>query len=291
MLKDFFLKEQTTYTNEKSNKIFSYHKVNKRKNNQNYKECKKCGEVISNIELNSNLKICTKCEYHFRFNAVDRVNIITDERTFIELDENITSKDPLRFPDYLNKLENAKKKSGLNEGVITGVGKIEKIESVICVMSPDFMMGSMGSVVGEKITRAIEYAIDNLLPVIIFSASGGARMQEGIISLFQMAKTSAALSKLNEKGLLFISVLTDPTTGGVTASYAMLGDIILAEPGALIGFAGPRVIEQTIRQKLPDGFQRAEFLLEKGFIDKIVKRNKLKETLYKILHLHGYGEI
>ncbi|NLK44341.1 MAG: acetyl-CoA carboxylase carboxyltransferase subunit beta [Tissierellia bacterium] len=214
---------------------------------------------------------------------------IIDQGTFIEFDIDLESSNPLDFPDYKAKLAKAKEVSMEKEGVISGEGDINGQRAVICIMNPSFMMGSMGTVVGEKITRAIEKAIEKELPIIIFSASGGARMQEGILSLMQMAKTSAALARLDESGLLYISVLTDPTTGGVTASFAMLGDIILAEPGALIGFAGPRVIEQTIRQKLPEGFQRAEFLLEKGFIDKIVKREDMKETLSSILRLHSKG--
>lgn len=224
-----------------------------------------------------------------RINARERISSILDEDTFIEFDPNLKSSDPLLFPDYNEKLTIAAEKSNENDAVVTGEGKINGKSTIICVMDSNFMMGSMGSVVGEKITRAIEMAISKKLSIIIFTASGGARMQEGILSLMQMAKTSAALGKLDDNGLLYISVLTDPTTGGVTASFAMLGDIIIAEPGALIGFAGSRVIEQTIRQKLPDGFQRAEFLLEKGFIDKIVKREDMKITLSKILTMHSKG--
>lgn len=224
-----------------------------------------------------------------RIGARKRINELMDKDTFIEYDADLRAANPLDFPDYTEKLAIAVEKSKENEGVITGEGKIIGENCIICVMDPYFMMGSMGSVVGEKITRAIEKAIEKRFPIIIFSASGGARMQEGMISLMQMAKTSAALGKLSEEGLLYISVLTDPTTGGVTASFAMLGDIIIAEPGALIGFAGPRVIEQTIRKKLPEGFQRAEFLQEKGFIDKIVDRKDMRKMLSNILNIHAVG--
>jgi len=224
-----------------------------------------------------------------RISARERIGVLIDKDTFVEFDIDLKSDNPLNFPDYTEKITVAMQNTKENEAVITGQGKINGQDCIICVMDPNFMMGSMSSVVGEKITRAIESAIDKRLPVIIFSASGGARMQEGILSLMQMAKTSAALGRLSEEGLLYISVLTDPTTGGVTASFAMLGDIIIAEPGALIGFAGPRVIEQTIRQKLPEGFQRAEFLQEKGFVDKIVSREDMKATLSKILKMHTSG--
>lgn len=230
-----------------------------------------------------------KKEKKLRMSPRERINLIIDKNTFVEYDKDLKTDSKTDFPGYSEKLAIAIENSKEKEAVITGQGKINKQDCVICVMDPNFMMGSMGSVVGEKITRAIEKAIEKKLPVIIFSASGGARMQEGIISLMQMAKTSAAIGRLSEAGLLYISVLTDPTTGGVTASFAMLGDIIIAEPGALIGFAGPRVIEQTIRQKLPEGFQRAEFLQEKGFVDKIVSEEKMKDLLAKILKMHTLG--
>ncbi|MGI6427281.1 MAG: acetyl-CoA carboxylase, carboxyltransferase subunit beta [Natronincolaceae bacterium] len=226
---------------------------------------------------------------HPRMAARDRINSTIDEGTFIEYDTDLKTIDALNFPGYIEKVEIAMQNSGEKEAVITGEGKIMGENCVICVMDSNFMMGSMGSVVGEKITRAIEKAIEKRLPVIIFTASGGARMQEGILSLMQMAKTSAALGRLDKEGLLYVSVLTDPTTGGVTASFAMLGDIIIAEPGALIGFAGPRVIEQTIKQKLSEGFQRAEFLQEKGFIDRIVHRKNMAAVLSKILKIHTLG--
>ena len=224
-----------------------------------------------------------------RIDSRKRIEDILDKDTFLEYDLNLESSNPLDFPDYSEKIEKAVEASRENEAVITGEGRINGEKAVICVMNPSFMMGSMGSVVGEKITRAIENALEKRLPVIIFCASGGARMQEGILSLMQMAKTSAALGRLADEGILYISVLTDPTTGGVTASFAMLGDIIIAEPGALIGFAGPRVIEQTIKQKLPEGFQRAEHLLEKGFIDMIVKTEDMKTRLSQVLKLHSLG--
>ena len=224
-----------------------------------------------------------------RLGSRERIDDIIDKDTFIEYDKNLKTINPLEFPDYMDKIAKAQENSGENEAVITGEGEINRKKTIICVMNPRFMMGSMGSVVGEKITRAIEKAEEKRLPIIIFTASGGARMQEGILSLMQMAKTSAALGRLHEKGIPYISVLTDPTTGGVTASFAMLGDIIISEPNTLICFAGPRVIEQTIKQSLPEGFQRAEFLLKKGFIDMIVERGDLKNMLAHILTLHPIG--
>lgn len=252
-------------------------------------KCKKCNEILLKEDVESNYHTCNKCGHHFRISARDRIKLILDKGSFVEYDKELSSSDPLNFPGYQEKVSKAMEKTGEAEAVATGEGKIKGIKVVLCVMDPNFMMGSMGCVVGEKITRAIERATEKKLPIIIFTASGGARMQEGMLSLMQMGKTSAALSRLSEAGLPYITVLTDPTTGGVTASFAMLGDIILAEPEALIGFAGPRVIEQTIRQKLPEGFQRSEFLLEKGFVDKIVHRKDMKETLYKILFIHSLG--
>ena len=250
--------------------------------------CAGCSSDIFRKEVEENLNVCPKCNQHFKFSARTRVDLVIDENTFEELDSDILSKNILGFPEYDEKLSNYTKKSKENEAVITGHGEINGIHTTICVMNPDFMMGSMGAVVGEKITRAVEFAINNKTGIVIFCASGGARMQEGIISLMQMAKTSQALKKLADNNLPYISVLTDPTTGGVTASFAMLGDIILAEPNALIGFAGPRVIEQTIKQSLPDGFQKSEFLLQHGFVDKIVHRKDMKQTLYTILKIHRY---
>jgi acetyl-CoA carboxylase carboxyl transferase subunit beta len=254
-----------------------------------YTKCPHCKNNIYIIDLIANIGVCTFCEGHLNISPNGRIAKLVDPGSFIELDKELHTANPLLFEGYEQKIEQYKKKTDENEAVITGVGKIAENEVVLALMDSRFMMGSMGSVVGEKITRAIEYATKHKLPLIIFTASGGARMQEGIFSLMQMAKTSAALAKHNEEGLLYISILTNPTTGGVTASFAMLGDIILAEPGALIGFAGPRVIEQTINQKLPQGFQKAEFLLDHGMIDAIVSRNELRKTLAKLLSMHKGG--
>lgn len=252
-----------------------------------WEKCPRCGQIIYKKDLEANEMICGECRYHFRISAAERIEIIADEGTFIEFDGNMYSVNPLDFEGYEEKVNKARKNTGMNEAVITGQGRINGIDTVICVMDSRFFMGSMGSVVGEKITRAVEKATEMKLPLIIFTTSGGARMQEGMYSLMQMAKVSAAIAKHDEAGLIYITVLTDPTTGGVTASFAMLGDIILAEPGALVGFAGSRVIEQTIRQKLPEGFQRAEFLLKHGFIDMIVERKEMKDTLGKLLLMHS----
>lgn len=248
--------------------------------------CKSCGGTLYREEAEAAFNVCPGCGAHFRIGARERINQIADKDSFRELYKEITSGNPLEFPGYDHKLDEARLKTDLNEAVVTGVCLIDNIRCVICVMSSDFMMGSMGSAVGEKITRSVEYATKNKLPLVIFSCSGGARMQEGIFSLMQMAKTSAALSRHDEAGLLYVSVLTDPTTGGVTASFAMLGDIILAEPGAIVGFAGRRVIEQTINEKLPEEFQKSEFMQECGFIDRIVKRKDMKKTLSFILKTH-----
>lgn len=255
-----------------------------------YLQCPECKKSIYKTDLKAQTGVCPHCSYYYPLSPKARLATIADKGTFSEFDKDMLSVNPLEFPDYEKKLVNYIDKTDQKEAVITGTAEIEGQQAVIGVMDSRFMMGSMGSVVGEKLTRAIEYATLNQLPVIIFTASGGARMQEGIFSLMQMAKTSAALARHDDAGLLYISVLTDPTTGGVTASFAMLGDIILAEPGALVGFAGPRVIEQTIKQKLPEGFQRAEFLLEHGMIDAIVKRNEMKENLARLLKLHQKEE-
>lgn len=244
-----------------------------------FQKCIKCNEIIYTQDLIENLYICPSCGYYKRINPRERIGMILDNGSFKEWDNNIVIDDPLDFPGYKDKLKRIKEATSLDEAIITGTGRIHGKEVAIGVMASNFLMGSMGRVVGEKITRLIEGATNNRLPLIIFTCSGGARMQEGIISLMQMAKTSAAIKRHDEAGLLYISVLTDPTTGGVMASFAMLGDIIIAEPGALIGFAGPRVIEQTIGQRLPEGFQSAEYLLEHGFIDKIVKRDNMKKIL------------
>ena len=253
-------------------------------------KCRFCGALIYKKEMDE-FKICPKCGGHFRISAKERLAITCDEGTFEEFDADMTSKNPMGYPDYDKLIARMQAKTGLKEAVVTGKCRINGYETVIAVMDSNFMMGSMGSVVGEKITRAFEKATEEKLPIIVFTTSGGARMQEGIISLMQMSKISAAVRRHSDKGLLYITVLTDPTTGGVTASFAMLGDIILSEPGATIGFAGKRVIEQTIRQELPEGFQTAEFQLKHGFVDKIVKRKYLKMVLAKLLRLHGYKEV
>lgn len=249
-------------------------------------KCEKCKEIIYKETLKNNLSICPNCGYYFRMHINRRIELILDKDSYENFDLNIETNNPLELEDYAKKLKTLREKTNLKEAVACGKGKINGESVVICIMDSGFFMGSMGSVVGEKITNAIEKAIENRLPLIIFCVSGGARMQEGIISLMQMAKTVEALTKLDEAGLLYISVLTDPTYGGVTASFASLGDIILAEPRAMIGFAGQRVIEQTIGEKLPEGFQTAEFLLEHGFIDKIVERKDLKNMLYQLILYH-----
>ncbi len=251
------------------------------------RKCNKCGAAIIAEDVKKDGYICPKCGGYFRMHAYRRIEFVTDEKTFEEWDKGLGTKNPLEYKGYLEKLSGLQEKTGLDEAVITGKAKIGGAETVIGVCDGRFLMASMGGAVGEKITRAVERATKERLPVILFACSGGARMQEGITSLMQMAKTSAALKRHSDAGLLYISVLTDPTTGGVTASFAMLGDIILAEPKALIGFAGPRVIEQTIGQKLPKGFQRSEFLLEHGFIDGIVERSELRQTLSELLKLHA----
>ncbi|HUC92694.1 MAG TPA: acetyl-CoA carboxylase, carboxyltransferase subunit beta [Paenibacillus sp.] len=249
-------------------------------------KCPKCGNIQYSKELEKNLKVCSSCGHHFRLGAWERIGITLDEGRIDEFDADMLSEDPLGFPGYAAKLEQQKKNSGLPDAVVTGEATIGGFPVVAAVMDFAFFSGSMGSVVGEKITRAIEHAHERKMPVVIFSTSGGARMQESILSLMQMAKTSAALAKFQGAGGLFISVLTDPTMGGVTASFASLGDYNLAEPGALVGFAGRIVIEQTIRQKLPDNFQTAEFNLQHGQLDKVVHRKDMKATLTKLLDMH-----
>lgn len=250
-------------------------------------KCYKCNQAIFNKDLDANLKVCPKCGYHFKLSAAERIKQIAENSSFVEIDPSLTSKNFLNFTDvksYTKRIEESILKTGLNDAIVTGLAKIGAHDVALGMMDFSFMGGSVGSVVGEKVARLIERAVENKLPVLIFSSSGGMRMQESIMSLMQMAKTASALGRLRENGRPFISVMTDPTTGGTTASYAMLGDINIAEPGALIGFAGPRVIEQTIRQKLPPGFQRAEYLLEHGMVDVVCERKKLKETLIKILN-------
>lgn len=279
MLKDLFQKKRkyATIPSEKSKRDIPEGLMNK---------CLKCGTIQFSKELEKNLKVCSACDYHFRLNARERFEITLDDGRLFEYDSDMISMDPLEFPDYKENIEKHKEKTGFNDAVITGEGTIGGFPVVVVGMSFEFFGGSMGSVVGEKVTRAIEKAIQKNYPLIIFSTSGGARMQESILSLMQMAKSSAALSKFNEQDGLFISVITDPTFGGVPASFAMLGDFILAEPGAAFGFTGRRVIEQTIRQKLPDNFQTAEFNLKHGQLDKVVHRQDLKKTLIKLLDLH-----
>jgi len=249
-------------------------------------KCFKCKATIYSQDLDENLKVCPKCGYHFRLTSGERLSLTADLGTFEEYDKLVVSKDFLKFTDtmpYAKRLEEAKRKTGINEAIVTGECKVNGLKTGLGIMDFGFIGGSLGSVVGEKVTRLIERSIDERMPVIIFNASGGARMQEAIMSLMQMAKTSAALSKLKKAKLPFISVCTDPTMAGVSASYAMLGDVIISEPDALVGFAGPRVIEQTIKQKLPSGFQRAEFVLKHGFIDMIVERRDIKDTLAKLI--------
>ncbi|MEG0919534.1 MAG: acetyl-CoA carboxylase carboxyltransferase subunit alpha [Anaerovoracaceae bacterium] len=249
-------------------------------------KCNKCGNMVSSSELNKNINICPKCNGYNPLTCNQRISLILDQDSFMNWDFNINHKNPLKVKGYEEKIINNQKTTGLKDSVISGEGKINGSDVAIAVCDSRFMMASMGSYVGEHITKTVIKATEKKLPLIIVTASGGARMQEGIVSLMQMAKTSAAIKRHRDSGLLYIVLLTDPTTGGVTASFAMLGDIILAEPGALVGFAGPRVIEQTIGQSLPEGFQRSEFLLEKGFVDKIVKREDLKNTLSTIIKLH-----
>ena len=248
--------------------------------------CKQCGTEIPYQDYVANHCICPECGAYFRMRAVERLDETVDRGTFQEIDKKLKSKDPIRFPDYAQKLDKAEKASGLNEAVVCGTAKIGGIDCGLFIMDSAFMMGSMGTVVGEKITRLFEKATALKLPVVGFITSGGARMQEGIFSLMQMAKVSGAVKRHSEAGLLYIAVLTDPTTGGITASFAMQGDIIIAEPKALIGFAGQRVIEQTTGEKLPAGFQRAEFQLEHGFVDLIEERPRMTYTLSKLLKLH-----
>jgi acetyl-CoA carboxylase carboxyl transferase subunit beta len=256
-------------------------------------KCPGCEQMLFKREVEDNGNVCTKCGYHLRIKAVERLKMTFDDEQWVELDAGLASNDPLAFTDtksYRDRLRAMQKSTGMLDALITGEGKIGGRTAIVCSMELAFVGGSLGAVVGEKITRAIERALETKAALVVFSASGGARMQEGAISLMQMAKISGALAQLDDAGLPFISVLTDPTTGGVTASFAMLGDLNIAEPGALIGFAGPRVIEQTIRQKLPEGFQRAEFLLEHGMLDAVVERKNLKEFIISSLKfMNGNG--
>lgn len=278
MFKDLFSKKRT-YTNQSS-------KTKRDIPEGIMNKCVKCGFIQYSKELEQNLMICSECDYHFRLNARQRIEITMDDGQLHEFDETMISIDPLGFPGYKESLEKHRSNTGFRDAVVTGEGTINGQAVIVAMMSFEFFGGSMGSVVGEKVTRAIEAATEKRVPLIIFSTSGGARMQESILSLMQMAKTSAALTKFNDQGGLFVSVLTDPTFGGVPASFAMLGDYIIAEPGTSFGFTGRRVIEQAIRQKLPDNFQTAEFNLKHGQLDKIVHRKQMKQTLSKILELH-----
>lgn len=248
--------------------------------------CKGCGKTFSLSEIKKNMYVCPECGKHDKISARRRISGMADPGTFRKLKTDIPFRNPLDYPDYAEKINGLKAKTGLDEGTLAGVCEIEGYKAVVAVMASEFLMGSMGIAVGETITKAFEVAEKMELPIIIFTASGGARMQEGILSLMQMAKTSAAVQRFSENGGLYISVLTHPTTGGVSASFATLADITIAEPGALIGFAGPRVIEQTIGQKLPAGFQRAEYLEEHGFVDGIVVRTEMRDQLAQILRLH-----
>lgn len=252
-------------------------------------KCPNCKKIMYSKELAKNLKVCFHCQYHHPMNANERIASFLDQGSFAEMDQQLTSSNPLQFPEYIEKLEKDQKKTKLNEAVVTGTGRVNGHEVVIAIMDSTFRMGSMGSVVGEKITRAIEKADELSVPFIIFTASGGARMQEGVLSLMQMAKTSVALKRFSDHGGLIVSIMTHPTTGGVSASFASLGDYNFAEPGALIGFAGRRIIEQTIREELPEDFQTAEFLLEKGQLDAVISRLDLKEKMTTILDIHQPG--
>lgn len=251
-------------------------------------EDENCQSIIYNKDLEQNLMICPKCGYHFKLSVEQRIALLTDEGSFTEMDKNLRSTDPLNFTDtkkYKDRIQNLMKENGIRDAAVSGIGKINGIQSAISIMDFSFIGGSMGSVVGEKVTRTIERGIERRIPVVVVSQTGGARMQEGILSLMQMAKTSCALAELHKERIPFISILVDPTTAGVMASYASLGDVILAEPKALIGFAGPRVIEQTIRQPLPPGFQKSEFLLKHGMLDMVVHRKDLKNTVGHILDM------
>lgn len=252
-------------------------------------KCPSCKKIMYTRELNKNCKVCIQCGYHHQMNSTERIDSFLDKGSFHELDREMVSGNPLGFPEYEEKLEKDRKKTNLNEAVVTGIGSVNGLDVVVAIMDATFRMGSMGSVVGEKITRAIEKADELSIPFIIFTASGGARMQEGVLSLMQMAKTSVALKRFSDNGGLIISIMTHPTTGGVSASFASLGDYNLAEPGALIGFAGRRIIEQTIREELPEDFQTAEFLLKHGQLDAVVSRVDLKKQITGILEIHQPG--
>jgi len=254
-------------------------------------KCPECRHIQLTKELEKNDKVCSKCSHHFKMTAQERVDYFLDEGSFVSMDDHLQTSNPLNFPAYVEKISADQEKTGLNEAVLTGVGTLDGEEIVVAIMDSHFRMGSMGSVVGEKITRAVEKATELGVPFIIFTASGGARMQEGVLSLMQMAKTSVALKRHSDQGLLFISILTHPTTGGVSASFASVGDINIAEPQALIGFAGRRVIEETVREKLPNDFQTAEFLLEHGQLDAIFPRKDLRKQVSLLVKMHTKGGV
>ena len=288
MLKDLFVKRQYATVKPSVLKV-SEEKKEEKPNIPSgmWTKCDKCSAMIYQDDLENHKYVCPNCNHHFRINAKQRIRMFLDKQSFNELWGDFKTTNPLDFKGYDEKIKKSSRKTSSSEAIVTGIGEINGLKVACGIMDSFFMMGSMGTVVGEKLTRLIEYATENNLPLIVFTTSGGARMQEGIFSLMQMAKVSSALAKHDEKGLLYISVLTDPTTGGVTASFAMEGDIILSEPDALVGFAGRRVIENTIKETLPDNFQKAEFLLDKGFVDAIVERKDLRTCIYKILVLHG----
>ena len=284
MLRDYFKKNESLNLEQETG-FFSYEKP--QVPDGMFRKCDGCGKTVYEEDVKNAFYCCPECGKHFRIDPRTRLQLVVDRGSFREWDADLTGEDPLQFPEYAQKLEALQERTGLKEAVVTGRARIASCETAIGVMSPDFLMGSMGTAVGEKITRMVERATQERLPVILFCCSGGARMQEGIFSLMQMAKTSQALKRHDAAGLLYVSVLTDPTTGGVTASFAMLGDVILAEPGALIGFAGARVIRQTIGGRLPEGFQSAEFLQKHGFVDRIVRRPQLRRTLSVLLRSSG----
>lgn len=284
MLEDLFSVVKTRFNGEQ-------HTEDKRKSNipkDLMFKCPRCSNVIFKEDFEKNGKVCANCNYHARLSSRERLEISVDKGSFVEFDKDMISKNPLGFEGYDEKQQELRNKTGLNDAVITGEATVHGEKIVIGIMDSNYMMGSMGSVVGEKISRAFEYATEKKLPIVMFTCSGGARMQEGIISLMQMAKTCAAAERHSEAGLLYITVMTDPTTGGVTASFASVGDIVIAEPKVLIGFAGRRVIEGTIRQRLPENFQSAEFLLEHGFVDMIVERRRMRRTLAHLVRLHKH---
>lgn len=252
-------------------------------------KCESCKKIHLTKDFENNLKVCPNCGYHHKLTAFERVDCFLDQGTFVSMDDHLQSANPLQFPGYVEKVQADVKKTGLNEAVLTGEGNLQGQKIVVAIMDSHFRMGSMGSVVGEKITRAVERATELRVPFVIFTASGGARMQEGVLSLMQMAKVSVALKRHSDKGLLYISIMTHPTTGGVSASFASVGDFNIAEPQALIGFAGRRVIEQTVREKLPDDFQTAEFLLEHGQLDAIFTRQEMREKIATLVKLHTLG--